>query len=748
MKVPHKLRLYSSTSYESPAPDGYPSSCPTLDISATLNSSCQNVIVFRPNGEQVGRIQQSARSSSVVTATRWKPNGQFIAVAWKDGFVRLMAVETSKSAHNIRVVPPDCAAEIQFLAWTTTQISVEGGIIRPSSKISPKKNMEGNLPREITFLETDVSLPKLSPLPLASAGSGEDSLVFTQRSGMDFMFQPFKPSDAEAISVMLSGLSNGQVHISIHDSLSIGSLAYPSTESSIKKRLVHHSAHSSLSTHMLYFKDGTGDNTAVEMVPLDLQFIVSSPVNLSLMASKLTTLHKLLRYVRQAILHIQVEFKNSREIQARFLKSAIATFKEDDGMQQDITTALYHSMTTGNVYPKLKEWLTETLGERGLKRWIKAATGGLDGIRNLTQIYLIPALERIVIILSRLKGLALFHHGRHDIGLNPLEIQRLVDTVGCLMLVANRILMFSMEEAACFAQFMSWLHITLEHLNNQSLADEISEKQVHLDYSKVLLYIVEYLHESSNRHYIHSDTGDGSLDELLQKRAGKDGSMMDALTDIIEKVHDDNEQVSAEEAKLVQLGHLVGLLARSMNTVLDSVAVAQRRGIRFGEPVLMDVEEEIFRLDSRIVPGEKDSSDRIVFYRTLFTVANGISGTPHTQCSFLSLGPGRVLDISFFDDDTLFALVDPQNNAPHAIYAIPLKSLHWDLHGSTNSNFKTFPPMPLSADFHAVAMEVHEQSEVRDQLPARVCLLSKDRMCWRTYALEKDTQPGEDDGKS
>ncbi|KAL5614639.1 hypothetical protein BROUX41_004738 [Berkeleyomyces rouxiae] len=751
MSAPQKLRLYSETTFECPSPHDSPSTCPTLDLSATLDADNRNVLVYRPNGEQVCKMQQGARfGGSTVTATRWKPNGQFIAVAWKDGVVRLMNLETSKSAHSIQVLPKGSQGEIHYLAWATARIPLgrengsgdkDGG----SQRTNEVGEAVANLPQHIMFLETDISLPKLSPLPTISAGSGEDSLVFTLRSGMDFMFQPFDLQDADSISVMLSGLSGGEVHLSINDSLPISSFSYAPGEPPGKRQLIHHTSHPLVTTHALFFKNCEDKGETIEMVPFDMQFIESSSINLSLLSSKLTTLHKLLRYIRQTTLHINVEYTNARELPTRFLNSAKQSLEEDEHGQHDIVTAFYHVTLTGNVPPKMKEWLVDSMGDRGLKRWAKAATGGLKGIRTLVQQYFIPALERMAIILSRLKGLAQFHSDNEDVGLSVLEIENILGIVSCLLLVANRIMIFSMEELACFNMFNSWMAVTLDKLLSPSTANEVTEKEVSIQHNKVLLYIVEYLQESPIKHHINTDAGDGALDHHLLDRSNK--SMINVFTDIVEETAV-SEEPSEEHKPLIHLGHLVGMLDRSIRRVLDGVAAAQRRSVRFGEVVRMDLGNAISKMDSRMAAKKRNApviytalttdkdTHKIVFYRTTFTVVGAISNTPKTQTSTLSLDPGRVVDMKFLNDDVLLALIDPQNNAPYAIYTITLDSLVWNPTSSSSSDIDIPPPLLLPADFVPVAMEVFDKSDIRNQLPARVCLLSKNRLTWKTFALE------------
>lgn len=107
-------------------------------------------------------------------------SGQFLAVGWSDGVVRLMGLENNKAAHHIPVCETSDAA-ITHIGWATGAITDKSpklpSTIFQDSSLSNEWTTRGeeapvNLPLELTFLEVDSALPKISPLPASSAGSG------------------------------------------------------------------------------------------------------------------------------------------------------------------------------------------------------------------------------------------------------------------------------------------------------------------------------------------------------------------------------------------------------------------------------------------------------------------------------------------------------------------------------------------------------------------------------------------------
>lgn len=105
-----------------------------------------------------------------------------------------------------------------------------------------------------------------------------------------------------------------------------------------------------------------GDQEELHVVPLDLRLLSNAGRHLSLLASKSTQLHKVLRYIHQVQRLMCNEFKASQDLPGRF----IANIEESLQERRDCnwTQAAYHLVVTGNCYPEVKEWLVDQLGER------------------------------------------------------------------------------------------------------------------------------------------------------------------------------------------------------------------------------------------------------------------------------------------------------------------------------------------------------------------------------------------------
>ncbi|KAI0022065.1 anaphase-promoting complex, cyclosome, subunit 4-domain-containing protein [Xylariomycetidae sp. FL0641] len=772
MSQPAELRLFSETRLDPKAQGDLLVCNPRIELFASA-AGPKTLQIWRSNAQVVAKSSQRGERESI-EAVRWKADGQFLAVGWSDGIVRLMGLESSKAVHQIAVCEPT-TAKITHIGWAQNYAGRRAkSSPNPSTMTWEQLASQGlvadgnkstlDLPRELTFLEIDTALPKVSPLP-ASGGSGDDMYVFTTRASLEFLFRPFSPTDSDKVDVMVVGTNDGRIHISIYDSFVIGTFNYklPPRSGSCTLQLCNHASHPDLSTHMLIFRpSGEDKSKTVYLVPMDLTFVHSSPENLSLLASKTTTLQKLLRYVKQVQMHMVHEWQSTRELPNRFLNSINQTLRETEKYGElNIGQALYHSVVTGHTFPEVKEWLVDQLAERGHKRWDKAVISGLQTLRGLVHENMLPALERMGIILSRLLGIARFHESKAEIGFTSSQILKVMDTVSCLMLVGNKILLLVMEELELFHCFSGWLRHEIVRLASSSATDELTEKEATMEHGKVLVYIQQFLPSSPLRHYLSNVAAADSESSWQQ---ADDGS---SILDLLEKQIRKQEAGQDVHGAFPQAEFLCNYLDSKANTIFEGLAAAEMRSVRFGQNSKIEVEHKILMSDVRMsavqtstpikgltflaLTTEGEESTLYVF-RSSTTVTNGISGSVTTEVTGLTLGDGKILDLKFLYDDSLLILLAPRAKPNVRLVRIP--------HGSEDLGYQPYKPkqavsphvldnqqvetlfvnfaVPCEAGFVPTHMEIKEASSERGKLPPRVCLLGRDSQTYKVFALPDD----------
>ncbi|KAG9253949.1 anaphase-promoting complex, cyclosome, subunit 4-domain-containing protein [Emericellopsis atlantica] len=756
-----ELILYSQTEIEYRVSEGLLVGCPTLDLCASREASGNLVRVHRPPQQIVSKIQQlgspGVKAPEALTLT-WKADGQFLAVGWSDGVVRLMGLENNKAAHHIEVCPSGRDARIAYVGWSCNKITSRwskatlGGISNAELEKTERldKDIEANLPRQLTFFDVDTALPKLSPLPGSSAGNGEDAIVFTLRTGLQFLFEDPKPDDYDQVNVMIVGSTDGQLHLSIHDSFVIGSFpgpGLPGSGSEGPPQLLGLASHLDISTRALLMAE-TGDRPEhLYLVPMDLPFISSVPINLSLLAAKLTTLQTLLRYLKQTQLHMQFEWKSTRELPTRFLRSVEAGLEEMERGPTNIVAALYHTLVTGHAHGPVKEWLVESLAERGHKRWEKAVVSGLENLRALVHENFLPALERCIIILSRLRGLALFHDDRADIGFTATQINKVMDILSCLMLVGNKILLHTMDELDHFKSFSAWLRFQIDRLAlSNSEGEELTEREATMNTGKALTYIESYLVHSPLQAYLE-EVAEQDRDQAWGY-AEQGIALKDAMRAQIRKLERREEAMKA----MPKVQFLVDYGIHWSNTIFGQIAEAKKRSVRFGVPLRMSLGRKVDLHDTRMhaldtgcmiqaALASKDESNRVYLFRFELAIKNGISMNTGSYACTLDLGGRQVVDIKYLDDNHL-AILHVNEDKTVSITTVPTssQSVPFAAYEGTNVPVEAIEPHDftayrLPAGHKPIRMEIHGKANVRGEIPQRICLLSSNRTTWRTYTL-------------
>ncbi|KAK3939910.1 anaphase-promoting complex, cyclosome, subunit 4-domain-containing protein [Diplogelasinospora grovesii] len=801
--APEELQLFSQSTVSSPVAGGHIACNPVIDLTATVGDGGNVLYIWRANDQMVSKHTERNQK---VEAIRWKEDGQFLAAGWSDGVVRLIGLENSKAVHHIRVVgdgagnkgsPP---SKIEMIAWSRNvtitkrvgrRTSLKKRLPLPSDISADDMPNILDLPRELTFLDVENSMPKISPLPV-SGGSGDDMFVFSTTSSLEFVFRPFKPEDADLVDVMIVGTADGGIHLSIYDSLVIGTFRYPPPQTTARPttpakatdtkssagsfHLCGHGSHPDISTHALLLRPTDGNGDSLRLVPMDLMFINTSAVSLSLLASKTTTLQNLLRYVKQTQFHMAGEWKAARELPSRFLSAVREDLKNHPRGSLTIVQALYHTVVTGHVMEPVKEWLVDIVGERGHKRWDKAVVSSLQNLRALVHENFLPALERCVVILSRLLGIVRFYDTRENFGFTAAQITRLIDIVSCLTVVGHRILRTIIDELDYFAVFSTWFRLEIDRQSSPSTAnDELTEKEATLDHAMVLEYLSTYLTSSPLDMHFDEVTQE---DYTKERKLVEDGPGTSSLLELLKKQLEKQEEGQSYMKALPHVEFLVTYLNSRASGVFQGIAEDKRRNVRFGPPTTLSIGRKIWKSDLKVCatpPKGKTETDAIVYtalagedkrkvylFKTQTGVINGVSTTVHTAACGIRLGEEGLgmVDFKFLDEESLLILCTKQKQGQGQgqgtmlllLLRIPFQQIQYEEYqeglGEEIKEMKVedvgkgfaFADLPTGAgNFRPVVqMEVQDRNDRRGEIPGRVCLLGRDKSTYRTYALPED----------
>lgn len=137
-------------------------------------------------------------------------------------------------------------------------------------------------------------------------------------------------------------------------------------------------------------------------------------------------------------------------------------------------------------------------------------------------------------------------------------------------------------------------------------------------------------------------------------------------------------------------------------------------------------------------------------FETKIEIINGISSAPvTTRRDDLDLeplmggAPGRIVDVKFLDEDVLLALWAYAAGAPQLVSVRYRHYLSSAAAAATRLEFDE----DLSA-FGPLRMEAMRANDARGGVPARVCLLGRDEVSYKVFALPDISGEGEGEGKA
>ena len=204
---------------------------------------------------------------------------------------------------------------------------------------------------------------------------------------------------------------------------------------------------------------------------------------------------------------------------------------------------------------------------------------GYENVRRLTHENLLPALERVSVLISRLRGLSKFQSSNIALGLSTHELEKVLDTSNCLQLLAHNILKAVGSELRQFSAYSAWLHQEIERQAADPISTTSSEsraKESNFNHADVLEYIQGAMINSWLHQYL---TVQSPSTPLLDEQ--------NSYYETCKQGFRDTNGKSKLENKAPGLDALITHLDGQCNKFFAGVAETQRRNVRLGRPVFL-----------------------------------------------------------------------------------------------------------------------------------------------------------------
>ena len=680
--------------------------CPTMDLIATVSGK-ESVDVWRFNGQRVFGLLAEENIKRTIEGIAWKSDGRILAVALSGGSVLLIDSFTGKTVHQFEATVkhitrlPDWSAspssaepsathwrEASNLRWSShftdyspiqaswpssslTELLDDALATAPKTRGPPV--LRRDLPHTLAGIDIEASLPKLSTLP----PTGSDDDVFSTRTAVDSIFHTQlagvgqDKTSGNVVDVLLTRTTPNELHLRIFDSFEVGMVALSqSLPNGLRTKLTAgHASHPLLSDHYLIMQVESNDPRArnakeeekitnLQLIRVELKFLKHTSQNLPLLAAKATQLQNLLRYLQQIQTQLASEVRTAFDLPSRFLGNVNEALKENDS-SASFRTAAYHLIVTGDCDPRLKEWLVDEVGERGLKRWEKAVGDCLEMIRRMTSECLLPAVERCQVVLSRLEGLARFDDTAARLGLDEKDIRPAREILDALSILCEDTLRDVCVEIRELNDFMKWLRWAAEVESLEEGSERAEEMREAFSGETELRTVLEYIEgpmeESRVLRYVEGQARDATESEA--NTFVGDGQFYASFKQARRQNNSANPPL--------KLGGLIQRLRKKTDTLSLRIAETLRKSILVSHVTELPISSNI--LDCRIV-GDRGFELHILSVaddggpNLSYTVVNLDGSAQQKQLSVSSRKlqvPGTVElhNFKFVDDDGFVVLV-------------------------------------------------------------------------------------------
>ncbi|ODQ65854.1 hypothetical protein NADFUDRAFT_65701 [Nadsonia fulvescens var. elongata DSM 6958] len=469
--------------------------CPTIDLLA-VGESDGGLSMYRLGGQRVLHLSGAKQQ---IHAIAWRPDGKMFALTFTDGQCRLYDTNTGRPLHNLRAVPgPRTNNEKASLG--TQQASLLTWI--STSEFLGNRNLR----LFDIFLDIDIlaSLPRLSSLPTSistttATSASASSSVFTARNAIEDMIQTginhgSNGDNYHRLDLLLTGSPNGDLALDIFGLFSVGTVSLaPGTISGLAPtRPVQHSSTGDLLKHVFIMQGGYGSsNSTLCFSSMEFGFIDKFGSYLHEVSTTSSKILALLAYIKEAT---AILIKETHSIQA-LIKTMLSPLEANLG-DDTLVSELYDALITGTPDAAVQQWLYETLASgncRAFKKWKKTSCQNYEMGRKVLFENLVPACDRVVVLLSRLNGLGQWKHRGKQLGLIPALMDHGIEAAAQSLKLCKKIIWEINDEYCHFNSFIAWLQVLIYENDSEKNAAIATDGLEDTKTMEVATYITVYL---------------------------------------------------------------------------------------------------------------------------------------------------------------------------------------------------------------------------------------------------------------
>ncbi|AOW03984.1 anaphase-promoting complex, cyclosome, subunit 4-domain-containing protein [Yarrowia lipolytica] len=487
--------------------------CPTMDLVAFADSSGAMLFVYRMNAQLIWKHKQPLASANISNLS-WSKDGRLLAIGYSDGTCNVHDSNTGKLIHHV-IIPAGSEttqpSDLSCVKWINQSLKVQQ---QPTAVPEAQRLFD-------KFLDLDAfyQFPKLSSLASSKAS------VFSSRFAIEQMIQVARKLDGDIITegsvnpekntlqkggpvtqdmdILCSVTKQGFLRFDLFGLFTVDNIELGVAHDTLR---IGHRA-TSPTYHIIMQK---GDQ--LTYLPIELKFLQKFGTYLVDVALTSSRILALLGYMRESFELLQTEMAASQKLAAANFAKLFSVYEPTGWDQKRICSEIFDILLTGAPDQYFQNWLCNLLGDKALKKWRKQASVCYDACFKLIVTNMIPVCERIVVLLSSLKGLGEWTERGLVLGLDPEPYKRAIFQTIDLMKTLRQLLREFSCRSKYFLAFLVWLQQFCEQLNEVE-PNQGDETLVPIKTEDVANYLCNHFYEEgSSQPLVHNI--DSRLEEL------------------------------------------------------------------------------------------------------------------------------------------------------------------------------------------------------------------------------------------
>ncbi|KAF9084602.1 Anaphase-promoting complex subunit 4 [Mortierella sp. AD031] len=435
-------------------------------------AACQNL----PTGNHrvVLQQQQVGTAPAEVVSLAWRPDGKAIAVGLADGGVNMYDYQDGSLISNIL---PAGSGSIHCLKWTDIYLGTPN-----YSSIFGTNNTQKSILK---------ALPLLSPIPPTSAqqqmmertmfnknfsggaGTGVTKAGVNPEERCNVLDEESSP----IMNVLFSGDRHGRFMMRLFEGFDMDSVSLPEL---LKIHGIRHQKDLdilkadmqldlseitlvALGTHATEGSD-SGSSRRLLQVSLASNLLDNHPQEIRMLGLHKRPLNNLLQYLSDGLQVMKADYKKISQMAESCVESLQQSLTENN-VNTTPTYEFIQMLLTGRPSESMGQYLQQDLNTHDLKRWDKAVKAAYKNLQRVAFECLMPACERLLVILSDSLGYSRWTEQYGPLRLDEALIYNCIIIVGDFVGLIESLFQAIKVELKQFTEFENWLEQVLEKLH-------------------------------------------------------------------------------------------------------------------------------------------------------------------------------------------------------------------------------------------------------------------------------------------